>query len=266
MSAVEIAVKRPTRIVSKAFDGDAAINALLMRKLNGADFAKMLDLAQGLLSRGVCRSDVQMVCGIPQKIIAAAARHVTPSQRLGRRPLQIGALFESPDKHLRVSIFLSVIERLIPELPEGKAPLTGEVLLAALEHTEMVCGVLADKQTTSRYYLTCVHKLSQGHVYLKNCGICGVRYLKTRRAVQLHSSGTALIGGECPYCKYLNWLKRGARRRKSAVATTETEGLTPQGKGCLNQASTITESGAGSRCAEPRDMGTASFEAIMRSV
>ena len=260
-----IVIPKTKRVVSKAFDGTAAINALLMRKMGGGDFSRIFSVAEGLLGHGICRSDVQRVCGIPQKMVALAARQSFGNTRLGRRPVELGILFDTPLSHLRVSIFLSVIARLEPDLPSGKAAITGDVLLAALDHAEMVCGALTDRQTISRYYLTAVHKLSTGEIYLRTCGTCSTRYVRTRREVTVRGTNGVMIGGECPYCRYLNWLKKGPKRRKVAEGQGEArnEIHSAVGKVAAQPIDTQDAMPDFSDDSGARDIGTASFAAIM---
>jgi len=205
-------LKPAKRIVSKAFDGTAAINALIMKRMSGGDLARALSVAEGLLDYGLPQVDVQDVVGLPQKVIAAAARKtemVIP--RAGRRPNGMGKVFSTPMRHLRMSIFLGMIDNLTPGLRKQQEHVTGEVLLAALRHTDMVCGPMSDEYVGVRYYLTAVHKMSTGDLFLKTCNSCGVRHIRTREGVRLN--GAIKLGVDCPYCQYLRYLKAKARKK-----------------------------------------------------
>lgn len=225
--SVSIELKPAKRVVSKAFDGGAAMNAMLLKRMNAADFAKSLAVAEGLLEYGVPQVDVQAIVGLPQKVVAAAARKTeVVAPRAGRRPTGMGKIFATPSNHLRASIFLAAVDNLAPGLRNQEEIVTGEVLLSALRHTDMVCGPMSDEHVGVRYYLTAVHKLSEGKVYLMTCGACGVRHVRTRESIR--SNGASLIGGECPYCQYLRWLKAKSKKKIAEAATKKPENAEAQ--------------------------------------
>lgn len=211
-------LKPAKRVVSKAFDGGAAINALLMKRMHANDFHRELTIAEGLLSFGLAQVDVQNISGLPHKVIAAAARKTEiETTRAGRRPVGMGRVFATPASHLRLSVFLGLIDRFVPGLKANTQIVRGEELLAALKETVKICGPLSDRDVGVRYYLTAIHQLGSGDLYLRQCGKCPVQYVKTRES--LRSNGTVMTGGTCPYCQYL----RGLKSKHSRVMHASTE-------------------------------------------
>lgn len=205
-SSTMVDLKPAKRVVSKAFDGGAAINALLMKRMHADDFHRELTIAEGLLSYGLAQVDVQNISGLPHKVIAAAARKTEiETTRAGRRPVGMGRVFATPASHLRLSVFLGLIDRFVPGLKANTQIVRGEELLAALKETSKICGPLSDRDVGVRYYLTAIHQLGSGELYLHQCGKCPVQYVKTRDS--LRSNGSVMTGGACPYCQYLRGLK-----------------------------------------------------------
>ena len=242
-TAETITFKKPRRVVSKAFDGERAVNALLLGRMGSQEVSRAMATAEGLLEFGMAQVDVHYVVGVPEKVVTALARKMVQIPRAGRRPTGMGRIFSTPVSHLRLSIFLGMIDQFVPKLVKGPSALgdgverpkgtkdqsnrndkrpadevvNGEQLLAALRHTEMVCGPMSEDQVGIRYYLTAIHKLSEGEIFLKACGVCGVRHIRVKPKIT--ESGTVSSVAECPYCQYLNWLgSRDGRRERLAGA------------------------------------------------
>lgn len=269
-SAETICLKRPKRIVSKAFDGEQAVNALLLGRMGSEEVSRAVATAEGLLGFGMAQVDVHYVVGLPEKVVTALSRKMVQIPRAGRRPTGMGRIFSTPVSHLRLSIFLGMIDQFVPKLVRGPSSLgegperskgehdtqnrndrrpadetvNGEQLLAALRHTEMVCGPMSEDQVGIRYYLTAIHKLSEGEIFLKACGVCGVRHIRVKPKVT--ETTTVSSVAECPYCQYLNWLgSRDGRRERLAR-----EGSDARQKAALPS----------SKCV---DIGQAGFDALM---
>ena len=218
--SVMMDLKPAKRVVSKAFDGGAAINALLMKRMHADDFHRELTIAEGLLSYGLAQVDVQNISGLPHKVIAAAARKTEiETTRAGRRPVGMGRIFATPASHLRLSVFLGLIDRFVPGLKSNSQIVRGEELLAALKETAKICGPLSDRDVGVRYYLTAIHQLGSGVLILRQCGKCPVQYVRTRDSVR--ANGTVMLGGTCPYCQYLRGLKSKHSRMMTAPAQLE---------------------------------------------
>lgn len=209
-----MAIKTARRVVAKSFDGGAAMNALLLKRLHAKDFHRELKIVEGLLMFGMPQVDVQRITGLPQKMIANTARKTAEwLPKAGRRPAGMGRVFALPAMHLRMSIFLGYIDKLVPGLRTKGQIVTAEQLLVALRETVRACGPMSDRDVGVRYYLTAIHKMAEGELFLKQCGGCPVQYVKTRDPVRIN--GSVLTGGDCPYCQYLRGLKSKPNKQRT---------------------------------------------------
>jgi len=104
-------MRKPRRIVQKAFDGTAAINAFVMQQAVGAGIAKKIEVATFLLNEGLCPSDVHKMLGMPMNNVRMLGNENWKGVRVGRTPVSIGSLFMNPARHLRASVFLGFVER-----------------------------------------------------------------------------------------------------------------------------------------------------------
>jgi len=208
-----IQFKPVQRVVSKAFDGQTALNALLLKRVGAHDLHRELAIAEGLLRHGLTHVDVQLITGLPEKVIATAARHLYRQKPAGRRPCSLAVAFASPLNHLRLSVFLGAIGHLVPGLVKHAQPVTGAALLAALDYTEHVCGSHTSPQMSGRYYVTAVHQLQEGGLAFKTCPRCRTRYVIARNQALLGEM--AHIGTACPSCRHLRQLKTARETRKA---------------------------------------------------
>jgi len=197
--------KPAKRVVSKAFDGQAALNALLLKRVGAHDLHRELAIAEGLLRHGLTHCDVQTITGLPEKVIAIAAKQLNQPPRCGRRPTSLAPALASPLNHLRLSVFLGAIGHLVPGLVKQAQPVTGAALLAALDYTEHVCGSHTHPQMNPRYCLTAIHQMQEGALALKTCPRCRTRYAIVRNLALLGEA--AHIGCSCPFCRHLRQLK-----------------------------------------------------------
>jgi hypothetical protein len=208
------------RIVCKSFDGTAHYRAQLAKRVQSREIGRQVEVVAGLLDYGYPQAEVQSIVGVPQKVVSSIARDIElPIHRAGRRPSDMGKIFANPARHLRMSIFLQMIEELVPDLRKG-GKVTGEALLSASKHVDAVCGGMGDDEMGVRYCVPAIHQLAEGHLFLKTCGCCQVRSLRSRKTLKVN--GSAMIGGECPYCMYRNGLAAKARKRMH-----ETRGIAP---------------------------------------
>jgi len=205
-TAKVIEFKPVRRVVSKAFDGEAAMNALLLKRVGANDLYQELAIAEGLLRHGLTHHDVEVITGLPEKIVVTAARHLNLAPRAGRRPSSLGVAFASPLNHLRLSVFLGAIEHLVPGLVKQSQPVTGAALLAAFDYTEHVCGSHTYPQMSGRYHLTAIHHMQEGGLALKTCPRCRTRYVIARNLALL-GEVAHIGGGACPFCRHLRQLK-----------------------------------------------------------
>jgi len=201
-----IEFKPVRRVVSKAFDGQAALNALLLKRVGANDLHRELAIAEGLLRHGLTHHDVEVITGLPEKVVVTAARHLNLPPRAGRRPSSLGVAFASPLNHLRLSVFLGAIGHLVPGLVKQSQPVTGAALLAAFDYTEHVCGSHTRPQMSGRYYLSAIHQMQEGALALKTCPRCRTRYVIARNPALL-GEVAHIGGGACPFCRHLRQLK-----------------------------------------------------------
>lgn len=219
MSATTMKLAPARRVVSKAFDGTAAITALIVNRCTGREFARMVMLAEGLLDYDVPQVDIHDVTGIPQKVISALFRmRGHEISRAGRWPTTIDKALTTPMRHMRMSVFLGAIEKLEPELKSGKI-VSGEVLLAALRHTSMVCGPAADDDVGSRYHIIAIHQLAAGTLYMKTCPKCRVRSVRTDEDVRINGVLRVGISISCPKCEIDKGRLVAASKRAASAAT-----------------------------------------------
>lgn len=211
MSSITLAPAK--RITFKEFDGTTAYRAQLAKRLQNRELARQMDVVAGLLSYGYPQAEVQSIVGAPQKTVSCMARAIElPIHRAGRRPSDMGKIFSNPGRHLRMSIFLNMIESLVPDIRKG-GTVTGEALLAATRHADTVCGGAGDDEIGVRYCVPAIHQLAEGNLYLKTCKTCCVRTLRSRTTLKVN--GHHVMGGECPYCLYRNGLLAKARKRQA---------------------------------------------------
>lgn len=199
------------RIVCKSFDGTAHYRAQLSKRVQSREIGRQVEIVAGLLDYGYPQAEVQSIVGVPQKVVSSIARDIElPVHRAGRRPSDMGKIFANPARHLRMTIFLQMIDELVPDLRQG-GKVTGGALLTATRHVDAVCGGMGDDEMGVRYYVPVIHQLAEGNLYLRTCGCCQVRSLRSR--VTLKVNGSAMLGGECPYCLYRNGLAAKSRKR-----------------------------------------------------
>lgn len=211
MSTITLAPAK--RITVKSFDGTAAYRAQLAKRVQSRELARQMDVVAGLLTYGYPQAEVQSIVGAPQKVVSCIARDIElPIHRAGRRPSDMGKIFSNPGRHLRMSIFLQMIEAFVPDIRRG-GTVTGEALLAATRHADSVCGGAGDDEIGVRYCVPAIHQLAEGNLYLKTCKTCSVRTLRSRMTLKVN--GQHMMGGECPYCLYRNGLLAKARKRQA---------------------------------------------------
>jgi len=194
------------RVVSKAFDGEAALNALLLKLVGAHDLYQELAIAEGLLRHGLTHHEVEVITGLPEKVVVTAAKHLNLAPRAGRRPTSLAAAFASSLNHLRLSVFLGAIGHLVPGLVKQSQPVTGAALLAAFDYTEHVCGSHTHPQMSGRYYLSAIHQMQEGALALKTCPRCRTRYVIAHDP-SLLGEMAHVGGGSCPFCRHLRQLK-----------------------------------------------------------
>lgn len=209
-TSAPIVMRTPRRIVQKAFDGNAAVNAFLLQNTVAEGYTRMIATAKYLLDAGVCPSDVHKMMGMPLENVRRIGGGAWEGIRVGRVPQNIGRLFLAPIAHLRVSVFLCYIENVTAVT--GAESISGEAFASALKATTVMCGSVGAEQASPRYLVLAVLEVSQGTCWLQTCTSCRVRYLRSRVLLRVQSG--MYSHGECPFC---NTAKR-ARHESVALS------------------------------------------------
>lgn len=216
-------LSKPRRVVQKAFDGTAAVNAFVLQQAVGAGIAKKIEVATYLLNEGLCPSDVHKMLGMPMNNVRMLGHNDWKGVRVGRTPVSVGSIFLNPARHLRASVFLGFVERIAAVSHEEM--ISGETFAAALKATNAICGDFAADEVQARYLVLAVLEMSQGTCHLATCPACRVRYLKSRVTLRVQSG--IFSQGECPNCKFAKGRKAAARTGSGQRRQAQAEQLSP---------------------------------------
>jgi hypothetical protein len=218
---------RQKRVVAKAYDGAAAVNARLMTQAAGEGLAESYEEIVALLELDIGPRDCHRLSGRSLGLIRAIAKERgLGNQRPGRPPESVAGIFASVPSHLWLSVFLDRLDRLRAKSPHEFVSST--TFLDALYATRMSC-LDPGAELGGRYLIVAAKKFVEGELFLMNCRCCGVRHVRSNVDLKL-GVGQAGRQGSCPNCKFLAWLRRDAARVDLAQRTSPTieEGdLTP---------------------------------------
>lgn len=200
---------RQRRVVAKAYDGAAAINARLLTQAAGEGLAESFGEIVALLELDIGPRDCHRLSGMSLGLIRAVAKERgLGNQRPGRCPTSLSAVFASAPSHLWLSVFLDRLERLKTRSPHEFVSAT--TFLDALYATRMAC-LEPGAELGGRYLMVAAKKFVEGELYLVNCRCCGTRHVRSNVDLKL-GSGPAGRSGSCPQCKFLTWLRRDSGR------------------------------------------------------
>lgn len=206
--------ERQRRVVAKAYDGHAAINARLMNQVVGEGLAAAYEDVVALLEMDITPRDCQRLCGLSLNMIRAIAKERgMGGQRPGRLPTSVAPAFSTIPNQLWLSIFLDRLERLHSRSQSDF--ITGDVFLNALYATRMSCNTGAG-ELGGRYLMVAAEKFLKGDLYLTTCRCCGVRYAKSKSDLKLGVSSAGRHGA-CPQCKFIAWLRKADKHQMAAL-------------------------------------------------
>lgn len=213
-------MRTPRRLVQKSLDGDAQIKAFLLQQTTGIGYSKMVETAVFLLNSGVCPSDVNKMMGMPLTAARKLGGETWSGVRMGRVPGNIGRVFLNPLGHLRVSVFLSFLERVTRVT--GAEAINGDAFAAALKALRDTCGSAGEEYANPRYLVLAVMEVTGGTCWLHTCSTCRVRFLRSR-VLQRVQSGV-YSHGACPLCRHVSSV-RGSTFVDLALAPVTTGGV-----------------------------------------
>ena len=208
---------RQRRVVAKAYDGSAAINARLLTQAAGEGLAESFSEIVALLELDIGPRDCHRLSGMSLGLIRALAKERgLGNQRPGRCPESLSAVFASAPSHLWLSVFLDRLDRLRARSPHEFV--SSSTFLDALYATRMSC-LEPGTELGGRYLMVAAKKLVEGELYLVNCRCCGTRHVRSNVDLKL-GGGQAGRTGSCPQCKFLAWLRRDSARIDLSQRTT----------------------------------------------
>lgn len=208
---------RQRRVVAKAYDGAAAINARLLTQAAGEGLAESFAEIVALLELDIGPRDCHRLSGMSLGLIRALAKERgLGNQRPGRCPTSVAGVFASVPSHLWLSVFLDRLDRLRARSPHEFV--SSAVFLDALYATRMSC-LAPGAELGGRYLIVAAKKFVEGELYLTNCRCCGARHVRSNVDLKL-GAGQAGRTGSCPQCKFLAWLRRDSRVDLSQRQTT----------------------------------------------
>lgn len=204
----------PRRLVRKAFDGNALVNAFVLSQTGSAEATRKVNDAEYLLSRGICPPDVSKMMGMPLTNVRKLAGNIWSERRVGRLPSSIGQLLMRPEGHLRASVFVNYV-MTISEL-KGEPVISGETYASAMRSMDVLCGDFGVEDCPQRYLMLAVDVVVKGECELSSCGQCRTRYLRSFNGMKIQKG--CFSRGECPFCKYMKSRQNANRRLNGQVA------------------------------------------------
>lgn len=203
----------PRRLVRKAFDGSESVRAFILGNTKSVDATKMSEIAEYLMNKGVCPTDVSKMLGLPMASVKSLAGDEWVNIRVGRLPASIAQLMLKPEGHLRASVFVNYVFTLADVRNETN--LSGETYAYAMMAMDSLCGDFGIEACPPRYLLLAVMEIVDKKCELVTCGTCRTRYLKSIKDLKIQKG--CFSRGECPYCKHVKTRLNSTRRLNGHV-------------------------------------------------
>lgn len=204
----------PRRLVRKAFDGNALVNAFMLSQTGSMEATQKVNDAEYLLSKGICPPDVSKMLGMPLINVRRLAGESWSQRRVGRLPSTISQLLIRPEGHLRASVFVNYV-MTISEV-RGESIISGSTYASAMRSMDVLCGDFGVDDCPPRYLMLAVDVVLKGECELATCGQCRTRYLRSFNGMKLQKG--SFSRGECPLCKYLRQRTNANRRLNGQIA------------------------------------------------
>lgn len=191
------------RLCQKSFDGQAAVQIMLLQRTVGCGHAEVVGLARSLLEHGFPVSDVHRLTGLNRTMLRRLSAEMgrDPSERVGRIPSRMGYFLDLPLRHLWLSVFLDRLDRFrMHWQAENRSFVSGRAMLAAIRGTTLACGELPAAQGKAhvRYLMLAAEMLCERQVRWLNCARCNTRYAAL---IQREAPGVLrTTGTRCPLC------------------------------------------------------------------